>query len=87
MKEFKKALNYGHFHKNSKEFPEFTTENFTSTIYPNGLRNYEVLILTKKKTVRHINTDSKINRNSFMCSHNITLLVYTIFDPGISSLF
>ena len=46
MKEFKKALNYGHFHKNNKEFPESTTENFTSTIFNDELRNY--LIHTKK---------------------------------------
>jgi hypothetical protein len=54
MKEFKKALNNGHFHKKSKEFPQSTTENFTNTIYTDELRNY--LILTKKKSVLHIST-------------------------------
>jgi hypothetical protein len=46
MKEFKKALNYGYLHKNNKEFPESTTENFTSTICNDELRNY--LIHTNK---------------------------------------
>jgi len=40
MKEFKKALNNGNFHKNSNEFPESTIENFTITIYTEELRYF-----------------------------------------------